>query len=198
MAEHLEDYGEDVSESPVLRVLVGRRERSLEELFRTTYKSSLALAVRMVGDLEDAKDVIQEAYLKAYRALPNFRGDSSFETWFFRIVSNTATTFKVRKYRRSEEELTQVHEATASEYAYGRGDNDSSQAATHLDLEDALSGLPARLMNVVVLKELYGFTHKEIAEKLSITEATAKVWLHRARKKLAVAAAEWDRRNKRP
>lgn len=170
--------------APELRVIDGRAEHNFEDLVRSTYKSSLALALRLVGNLEDASDVIQDAYLKAYRAIGNFRGDSSFETWIYRIVSNTAFSFKARKGKHAEEELTLQVENQDRRGKTSFDDAIAAASSARIDLERALAKLPARLKSVVVLKDVYGLSHREIAEKLSITEATAKVWLHRARKRL--------------
>lgn len=179
---------QDESSSHDARGVSKKVELNFEELVQKTYKSSLVLAVRLVGNLEDASDVIQEAYLKAYRAIGQFRGDAQLETWLYRIVSNTATTFRERRVRHRTEVFTDELEQS-SEFHSSEGD---TRASNRIDLERALAKLPKGFKTVVVLKDLYGLSHREIAERLSITEATAKVWLHRGRKRLTEIVSDAD------
>jgi RNA polymerase sigma-70 factor (ECF subfamily) len=173
--------------------LESQPEHNFDELVRSTYKSSLALAVRLVGNLEDASDVIQDAYLKAYRAIGSFRGEASFETWFHRIVSNTAFSFRHRRGRRSARESASMVEAAHEWTGVLESDTVSVVSSAKIDLERALAKLPSRLTSVIILKDLYGLSHREIAEKLQITEATAKVWLHRGRKRLGELVGDHER-----
>mgnify|MGYP002075145279 CR=1 FL=1 len=69
---------------------------AFDELVRRTYADTYTLAYRLCGDEEDARDVVQEAYLRAYRGLRRFRGDAQFSTWMYRITANCASTFLVR------------------------------------------------------------------------------------------------------
>ncbi len=156
------------------------------ELVKMTYKENLSLALKLVGNLEDASDVLQEAYLRAFRSLRRFRGEASFQTWMYRIVSNCASTHlaDLRKKLR-ERPLSETSDIDRSDVE--EKDSLMHWVAVRFDIEAELKRLPSKLRSVVVLRDVYGFAHQEIAEKLGISEATAKVRLHRARKRLAQA-----------
>ncbi len=140
------------------------------------------LALRLVGDRELAADVAQEALVRAWRALPKFRGDAKFSTWLHRITVNAAWSAQRRWRRHRIEPLDSVSEFLPAE---GAG---PEQAGIDLDLGTrlaaALRELSAPLRSVVVLKDVYEWSHPEIAEHLGISVTAAKVRLHRGRKKL--------------
>src|SRR5436190_13616178 len=79
---------------------------AFDELVRATYADTYTLAYRLTGDEEDARDVVQEAYLRAYRGLKKFRGDAQFSTWMYRITANCASTALGRRRRDRHEELS--------------------------------------------------------------------------------------------
>ncbi len=156
---------------------------AFEELVRQTYGSTYALARRLVTDPDDARDVVQEAYLRAFRSIRKFRGDAQFSTWMHRITANCASTYLNRKRRHRHDELDE--EVAMPDL---NPDHDPvAQADARLlrdRLEVAVADLAPRLRAVVVLRDLYDFNHAEIAEQLGISESAAKVRLHRARRQL--------------
>src|ERR1700704_3822487 len=157
--------------------------QAFEALVRATYADTYTLAYRLTGDEEDARDVVQESYLRAYRGLKRFRGDAQFTTWLYRITANCASTHLGRRARHRHDEL--VDEGP---YAGLDPDHDP-QARTEGNairdrLNEALRELPPRLRAVVVLRDVYDLPHEAIAAELGISESAAKVRLHRARKKL--------------
>ncbi|SRR5581483_7656278 len=156
---------------------------AFEALVRATYADTYTLAYRLTGDEEDARDVVQESYLRAYRGLKRFRGDAQFTTWLYRITANCASTHLGRRNKHRHEELTDD-----AELVDHRLDADpagrSDARATRERLTDALRDLPPRLRAVVVLRDVYDLPHEAIAAELGISESAAKVRLHRARKKL--------------
>lgn len=156
---------------------------AFEELVRQTHAGTYALARRLVTDPDDARDVAQEAYLRAFRSIRKFRGDAQFSTWMHRITANCASTYLSRKRRHRHDELDE--EVAVPDL---NPDNDPvAQADARLlrdRLELALGDLAPRLRAVVVLRDLYDFNHAEIAEELGISESAAKVRLHRARRQL--------------
>jgi len=158
----------------------GNRE-AFDQLVRATYRDTYALAFRLTGNEEDARDVVQDAYLRAYRALPRFRQDASFSTWLYRITANRASSYVGRNLRHRHDELPDD-----PAIADTRGDGDpASQAdasALRHRLEAAIAELPPRLRQVIVLRDVYDFSHEQIATELGITESAAKVRLHRARR----------------
>lgn len=156
---------------------------AFDELVRRTYVDTYTLAVRLVGDEEDARDVVQEAYLRAFRGLQRFRGDARFTTWMYRITANCSSTLLGRRRRSRHEELTDDLPA-ADEHTGADPEARADQAALRDRLQDALRGLPPKLRAVVVLRDIYDLPHEAIADELGISESAAKVRLHRARRKL--------------
>jgi RNA polymerase sigma-70 factor (ECF subfamily) len=156
---------------------------AFDELVRTTYADMYTLAYRLTGNEEDGRDVVQDAYLRAYRGLHRFRGDAQFTTWMYRITANCASTQLAKRARIRHDELDQD-----SHVVDGQPEHDPElQAVAGFEREmvtRALSELPPRLRAVIVLRDIYDLPHQSIAAELGITEAAAKVRLHRARRKL--------------
>jgi RNA polymerase sigma-70 factor (ECF subfamily) len=160
----------------------GDRE-AFDELVRATYADTYTLAYRLTGNEEDARDVVQDAYLRAYRGIRRFRGDARFTTWLYRITANCASTYLGKRLRNQHEELDDDTPLVDSEASH----DPEQQMAVSLERDRvaaALAELPPRLRSVVVLRDVYDLPHEAIAAELGITEAAAKVRLHRARKKL--------------
>jgi RNA polymerase sigma-70 factor, ECF subfamily len=157
-------------------------QQAFEELVRRTYSDSYTLALRLTGDEDDARDVVQESYLRAYRGLKRFRGDAQFTTWLYRITANCAANQLRRRTRHRHEELDEDSGPVMD------ADHDPAALADAADLrarvEGALALLPPRLRAVVVLRDVYDLSHEAIAAELGISESAAKVRLHRARRKL--------------
>ncbi|HXY95320.1 MAG TPA: sigma-70 family RNA polymerase sigma factor [Acidimicrobiia bacterium] len=157
---------------------------AFDELVRRTYVDTYTLALRLTADEEDARDVVQESYLRAWKGLPSFRGDAQFTTWMYRITANTAYTIVKRRRRHRVESLDSMLEEPV-ELRPDAQPEDSAESAALLDsLSRALDELPPKLRVLVVLKDVYGLTHEEIAEELGISVPAAKVRLHRGRKRL--------------
>lgn len=156
---------------------------SFEELVRRTSADTFTLARRLVSDDEDARDVVQDAYLRAFRSIGKFRGDAQFTTWLYRITANCASTHLGRRRRHRHDELDEE-----ADVADTKPEHDPQVAADgallRRQLEAAIAELPPRLRSVVVLRDIYDLSHAEIAEELAISESAAKVRLHRARRRL--------------
>ena len=162
----------------------GGDRSAFDELVRRTYVETYTLALRLTADEEDARDVVQESYLRAWKGLPSFRGDAQFTTWMYRITANTAYTIVKRRRRHRVESLDSMLEEPV-ELRPDAQPEDSAESAALLDsLSRALDELPPKLRVLVVLKDVYGLTHEEIAEELGISVPAAKVRLHRGRKRL--------------
>jgi RNA polymerase sigma-70 factor (ECF subfamily) len=156
---------------------------AFDELVRRTYVDAYTLALRLTSHEEDARDVVQEAYLRAWKGLRRFRGDAQFSTWLYRITANVAfTSLQNRRRLRTarldeiEEPLETAPESSPELVAESRSGLDELAAALHR--------LPAGLRQVIVLKDVYGLTHEAIAQDTGISVAAAKVRLHRGRKRL--------------
>ena len=156
---------------------------AFEQLVKRTYADVYTLAYRLTGNEEDARDVAQEACLRAWRGVRKFRGDSRFSTWMYRITANCASTLLARRSKGSHEELS-ADEAVVDQ----RPEVDPEAMAEAGYVRDrmtaALAELPPRLRAVVVLRDIYDLPHEAIAAELGISEDAAKVRLHRARRKL--------------
>lgn len=158
-------------------------QSAFEELVRATYAETYTLAYRLTSDEEDARDVVQESYLRAYRGLRRFRGDAQFSTWLYRITANCASTHLARRHRYRHEQLD--HETPVFESHAGSDPSAQAEAGALRDrLTEALRELPPKLRAVVVLRDVYDLPHEAIAAELGISESAAKVRLHRARRKL--------------
>jgi RNA polymerase sigma-70 factor (ECF subfamily) len=142
------------------------------------------LARRLVGDPHLAADVAQETLIRAWKALPNFRGDAALSTWLHRITVNTAWTHKKRARRHSALSLDEF-----TDVASPMGADHPEMAGEILELRgrlrQALDALPEAQRQVVVLKDVYDWSHAEIADSMGISVSAAKVRLHRARARLA-------------
>jgi RNA polymerase sigma-70 factor (ECF subfamily) len=167
--------------------LIGAAKRgdrqAFDELVRRTFVDTFTLARRLTGNEEDARDVVQEAYLRAWKGLAKFRGDAAFSTWLYRITANTASTHVHRRRRQRAEPFADDFEPadTRAEEQIAQ----SAESAEALDrISAALDELPPKLRTVVILKDVYDLPHEAIADELGISVAAAKVRLHRARRKL--------------
>jgi len=153
------------------------------ELVRRTYADTYTLAFRLLGNEEDARDVVQETYIRVHKGLKKFRGDSRFSTWLHRITANCANTYLGKRGRHTHEPLpddpviVDLRSSVDPQARVDRGDLRS-------ELTEAVRALPPKLRAVLVLRDVYELSHGDIAEQLEISESAAKVRLHRARKRL--------------
>jgi RNA polymerase sigma-70 factor (ECF subfamily) len=140
------------------------------------------LAVRLMRDRDLAADVSQDAFIRAWRAMPKFRGDAKFSTWMHRITVNTAWTHRSKHTRVRIDPLdSMAAEPEASTLDPVRA---GEAASASPKIEEALMGLSPSIRTVVVLKDVYGWSHTEIGDHLEISVTAAKVRLHRGRKEL--------------
>jgi RNA polymerase sigma-70 factor (ECF subfamily) len=156
---------------------------AFDELVRRTYVDTYTLASRLTGNEEDARDVVQESYLRAWKGLPRFRGDALFTTWMYRITANTAYTHVQRRTRLRTTNIDDVDEPVDARLE-AQPAAAAESAAGLAELADAVGQLPDTLRQIVILKDVYGLPHEDIARELGISVAAAKVRLHRGRKKL--------------
>ncbi|MDE3204834.1 MAG: sigma-70 family RNA polymerase sigma factor [Acidobacteriota bacterium] len=158
-------------------------EAALDDLVRVTYGGTYTLAYRLTGNEDDARDVVQDAYLRAWRGLRRFRGDAQFTTWLYRITANCSANLLAKRARHRTEPLSDDEPVVDH-----RAEHDPERQVTGSDerarIAAALAQLPWRLRQVIVLRDIYDLAHGAIAKELGITEAAAKVRLHRARRRL--------------
>lgn len=157
-------------------------EQAFSALVRGHQNDVFTLANRLLGNRDLAADVAQESFIRAWKAMPRFRGDAKFSTWMHRITVNTAWTWRERAKRKAtytlddEFDIADEHQLTP-EIAGERAELRSL-------IGDHMAALPATLRAVIVLKDVYGWSHQEVADELDITVSAAKVRLHRARARL--------------
>lgn len=143
------------------------------------------LIVKIVWCREDAEELTQDTFIKVFRSLPSFKGDSAFSTWLYRIAYNTAISqVRKKKYEflsMDEEDWNRVSEETATA-ALGNADNEEQQAL----LDQALAQLPPNERGLIHLFYFEEKTVEEIASISGLSESNVKTKLHRIRKKLYV------------
>ncbi len=163
-------------------------EEAFEVLVRRHGPVLLSLATRMLGSPADAEDAVQDAFVSAWRRLPEFRGDAAFLTWMYRIVTNRC--LNLLRSRRPTEELDAATEPRAPEHQASPVRAAESTAAVR-DLSAALAGLSPEQRACWVLRELHGFGYGEIAEMLGISQQAVRGRIFRARRYLTEAMSAW-------
>lgn len=143
------------------------------------------VVLRVVGSAEDAEDVAQEAFVRAHRALPRFRGDSKFSSWLYRIAVNRALTHLKRRTRRPDTVEMTVSPRVEAEVRSRRTSEDPERLVLKEEfsarVRGAVAELPPRYRAAVTLFYLEERSYKEVAETLGVPMGTLKTHLHRAR-----------------
>lgn len=154
---------------------------AFERLVAETAPQIYALVLRLVGNEHDARDVVQETYLRAFSSIGRFRNEAAVTTWLYRIAANCSATHCSRRRPTLPLEAASgiADERPEQDPAVASGDADAWRRLVNL-----LGGLPVALRAVVVLHDVYGFDHEAIATELGISRAASKVRLHRARRRL--------------
>ncbi|MCC6378857.1 MAG: RNA polymerase sigma factor RpoE [Burkholderiales bacterium] len=169
-----------------------RGDKRAFELLVVKYQRKLGrLLSRMVRDPGEVEDVTQEAFIKAYRALPNFRGESAFYTWLYRIAINTAKNYLVALGRRAptstgfdHEEAETFEEAEAlRDSATPEGELLGREIATTVN--KAMEALPEDLRTAISLREIEGLSYEEIASVMNCPIGTVRSRIFRAREAIA-------------
>ena len=151
--------------------------KAFESLYRMHIDRVYGLCLRMTGNVSEAEDCAQEAFIQAWSKLDRFRGDSAFGTWLHRIAVNVVLG-RIRKSKREQDRIQLVAEQTPSPVTVA--DTGDLQ-----DLTEAIDRLPTGARHVFVLQAVYGYSHEETGDMLNIAPGTSKAQLHRARRLLA-------------
>lgn len=151
--------------------------KAFESLYRLHVDRVYGLCLRMTGNVAEAEDCTQEAFIQAWNKMDKFRGDSAFGTWMHRIAVN-AVLGRMRKSKRERDRIQLASEEVLSPASI----NDDGELR---DLSDAVNRLPEGARNVFVLYGVYGYSHEEAGNMLGIAAGTSKAQLHRARRLLA-------------
>jgi RNA polymerase sigma-70 factor (ECF subfamily) len=170
------------------RVKNGDRN-AFEDLVNENQKQVYNLALRMVGNEFDALDIAQEAFLKAYRSLGNFRGDSKFSVWLYRLTSNICIDFLRPRSRADTVSLTVLdcdEEEQELEIPDGRflPEDELQKKELRASIGRGLQTLPDEYRRILVLRELGGMSYEELSAALDLDLGTVKSRLSRARKRL--------------
>ena len=175
----------DTDQQLVLRVQKG--DKHAFDLLVVKYQHKiLSIISRYIKDSSEMQDVAQEAFIKAYRAIGNFRGDSAFYTWIYRIAINTAKNYLVSRGRRPP--ATDVDAEEAEYFAGGESMRDLSSPENQLmkdqleqTVNKAINDLPEDLRTAVTLREMEGLSYEEIAEVMGCPVGTVRSRIFRAR-----------------
>jgi RNA polymerase sigma-70 factor, ECF subfamily len=164
-----------------------RNERGAFDLLVLKYQHKvIKLVARLLRDPAEAEDVAQEAFVKAYRALGSFRGDSAFYTWLYRIAVNTARNAIASRQRRPLDYEAELSEGEQNSVAARLKHNDTPEAATlseeiRLTVNQAIEQLPEDLRTAIVLREIEGLSYEEIAATMDCPVGTVRSRIFRAR-----------------
>ena len=144
------------------------------------------LVMRYVRDPDQALDITQEAFLKAYRALPRFRGDSAFYTWLYRIAVNTAKNHLAAQRRRPMDVELDLQDPEQYDLHAKLKETDTPEGMTlsgelRETVERAIDGLPEDLRTAIILRELDGMSYEEIAQTMDCPVGTVRSRIFRAR-----------------
>jgi RNA polymerase sigma-70 factor (ECF subfamily) len=179
-----------VSEAKVDQLLVERVQkgdkRAFDLLIQKYQHRIISLETRYVSDSAEAQDVAQEAFIKAYRAIGRFRGDSAFYTWLYRIAINTAKNWIVARNRRPPS--SDIDAADAEQYGMSSKLKETSTPENELLREeiertvyDTIAGLPEDLRTAIMLREMDGMSYEEIAVTMECPIGTVRSRIFRAR-----------------
>lgn len=159
--------------------------RAFETLMEKYEKKMYAVALRMCANREDAQDCLQDAMLRIYKALPSFKGQSSFFTWVYRITMNTCLDDLRRKKVRQAASVDQLIELGWSPAdAEDTPEKHHDRSELRRNLSRAIQQLPEEMRAAIILRDVQGFSYDEIAEALSTNVGTVKSRISRGREKL--------------
>jgi RNA polymerase sigma-70 factor (ECF subfamily) len=164
------------TESQLIRLAADGDARAIRTLYDRYAPRVYAVVRRIAGDDDRAQDYAQEAWIRAIRALPTFRGDARFSTWLHRIAVNAALQALRKAETRTKREAPVPDQVPV---APANGDS-----LLQRKLERALDGLPEGMRRVLILHDVEGYTHEEIGDVLGVTAGTSKSQLFKARAKM--------------
>ena len=174
----------DVDQQLVERVQKGDKQ-AFDMLVLKYQGRVMSMVSRMVRDHHEAQDIVQEAFIKAYRALPRFRGDSAFYTWLYRIAMNTAKNHLVSKGRRPAIDGVELEEAEVVGIPKLQDIDSPERQLLRDELErvinQAIKALPDDLKTAITLREFDGLSYEEIAHVMDCPVGTVRSRIFRAR-----------------
>ena len=172
----MHSHSDGRSESQLIRLAADGEARAIRTLYNRYAPRVYAVVRRIAGDDDLAQDYAQEAWIRAIRALPTFRGDARFSTWLHRIAVNAALqALRKSETRTKREGPVPDHVPVAPS---------GGDALLQQRLERALDDLPHGMRRVLILHDVEGYTHEEIGDTLGVTSGTSKSQLFKARAKM--------------
>jgi RNA polymerase sigma-70 factor, ECF subfamily len=175
----------DTDQELVRRVQNGDR-RAFDLLFSRYQHKIAGLVSRYVRTNEEIEDIVQESFIKAYRALPRFRGESAFYTWLYRIAINTSKNYLVAKSRRPPDVDIDAEESEFADGSESLHESENPENALTRDelatvIDQAIRDLPDDLRSAVTLREFDGLSYEQIAEIMDCPVGTVRSRIFRAR-----------------
>jgi len=174
------------SDAQLVRRVQKGDKRAFDMLVLKYQHKIVNLVMRYVRDPDQALDITQEAFLKAYRALPRFRGESAFYTWLYRIAVNTAKNYLAAQRRRPVDVDLDLQDPEQYDLQAKLKDTDTPEGVTlsrelNHAVQSAIEGLPEDLRTAIVLRELDGMSYEEIAQAMECPVGTVRSRIFRAR-----------------
>jgi RNA polymerase sigma-70 factor (ECF subfamily) len=178
--------GEDTTDQALVERVQRGDKRAFDVLVMRYQSRIVKVITRYIHDPVEAMDLAQEAFIKAYRALPNFRGDSAFYTWMYRIAINTAKNHMVSQSRRPPQDDVEASEAEHYEGQSALKDTSTPEGNLLRDemervIFQAIEELPEDLRTAITLRELEDMSYEEIAEAMDCPIGTVRSRIFRAR-----------------
>ena len=175
----------EIDQALVRRVQAGEK-RAFDLLVRKYQHKVVGIISRYIGDWAECQDVAQEAFVRAYRALGNFRGESAFYTWLYKIATNTAKNWLVSQGRRPPTDDVPVDDAVHLDAAVRLKDGSTPERELlRQEIETAVTAavdeLPEELKLAITLREVDGLSYEEIAESMNCPIGTVRSRIFRAR-----------------
>ena len=174
----------------VARVQQGDK-RAFDLLVLKYQRKIMRLLSRMLRDQSEIEDVMQETFIKAYRAIPQFRGESAFYTWLYRIAINTARNWMASQGRRpSSPNINQSEDGETFDEIDNLTDNNTPESIlasqeVAASVNESIQQLPAELRMAIVLREIEGLSYEEIAQSMNCPIGTVRSRIFRAREAIA-------------
>ena len=182
-------------EAQIVRRVLEGDVNAFEDLVTEHEKGVYAIAQRMTGNAEDAADMTQETFIKAYNSLASFRGDSKFSVWLYRIATNVCLDFLRSRSRKPTVSLS-VEDDDGEETQMDIADDSQSpellleRGLTRDAVRRGLKSLSPEYRQILLLREIQGLSYEEIAEALALEVGTVKSRIFRARKRLCAFLLE--------
>lgn len=200
MNPRIEENLTTLADEELVRRAQADDDRAFGELVSRYETKVFSLALKMVRNPEDAEDVLQDTFLRAYRGIKSFKGNSTFSTWIYRITANSAL-MRLRKKQLPTVSIEDADEretpVNIADWSPGPVEQLLSQELQRV-MDEAIEALPAEFRQVFVLRDIEEMSNAEAAEILDLSVAAVKSRLHRARLKVRNRLAAYFSENQKP